>query len=213
MKRLFRIIGIVGTLTLFVSAPASAQETIVDFEALGAGCNAAIPDGYAGFNWTGWGTCSDTFGTPGSVAGTVSGAIAAYNFHGGNTTVTSGSPFNFIRMYLNPAWLTDLDITIVGTLGGNQVFTRTLLGLNATTSGQWYQFGYNVDELSFTSVAGGSTFKSAFPSLYGGYVGTEFVMDDFTFTHSPEPSTVVLLATGLLGLGLYHRRRKRDLEG
>ena len=212
MKRLCGMIGITGTLTLFLSAPASAQETVVDFESRGAGCSAAIPNGYAGFNWTGWGTCDTTLGTPGTVAAIISGEIGAFNFNGGNTVI-SGSPFNFIRAYLNSGWLTDLNITIVGKLGGNSVFEKTLFGLNAATSGAWYEFGYKIDELAFSAEAGGSTFESAFPSLYGGYVGTEFVMDDFTFTHTPEPSTVVLLATGLLGLGLYHRRRKRDLEG
>ncbi len=205
--RLAGVFGIASGLTLLLSAPASAQ--VVDFEALGAGCNAAIPDGYAGFSWSGWGTCDTTFGTPGAIAGISSGVVGAFNLGGGNT-VTSSSPFNFFRMYLNPVWLTDLDITVAGKLGGNFVFEKTLFGLDATTPGAWYEFGHTVDEVAFSAAAGGSTFESAFPSLYGGYVGTEFVMDDFTV--NPEPSTVVLLATGLLGLGLYHRRRRRDVE-
>jgi len=114
----------------------------------------------------------------------------------------------FLRLYINAAWLTDLHLTVVGKLGGSAIFETIPIEDHDLFNGAFYDFGWWVDELEFTSVAG-----PAATAPFGRPAGTEFAIDDVTYTVNPEPSTVVLLATGLLGMGLYHRRRKRgDLE-
>lgn len=206
MKIRTRFVGIASGLTMLLSAPAAAQ--VVNFDGMPANaCNAVVNNGYAGFNWANWGICDQATGTPGAIAGISSGSNGAFNFNGGLASIHRASPFGFLRLHLNTAWLTDLHITVVGKLGGSTLFTR-LIDDHDISNGMLYNFGWWVDELVFTSVAGPDA-----TAPFGRPTGTEFVIDDFTYTNTPEPSTVVLLATGLFGMGLYHRRRWRDLEG
>lgn len=241
MRFLPRSIGIVGALTLLFSGPASAQQTL-DFEDLsGPYCtDSAVfpvaPLTYAGLVWSAdWGACTTAaidalpsswgLNSTGVDNGISSGVVGIANRMGQPVSVIqSSTPFRFLSAHFGSAWRDGLEVTIIGRLLGADVFTR-LLTLDASLSGgNQVAFGFNIDELRFSSAVGSGDVATAGGVAYRAGCATavnnctEFVMDDFAYSDAivnPEPSTVVLLATGLFGLGFYHRRRRRegDLEG
>ena len=220
MKLGRRIIGIAGALTLLLSGPALAQQTL-DFEDLPCGCNTTgLPLSYMGFEWSStWGSCKaaslPTLNTTGISNGISSGDVGIFNQGGSMVWLTRATPFAFLSAFLNPAWKEGLNITIIGSLGGVEVFT-TLLTLDASTLGSLVNFGYWVDELRFSTTGGTVAMEGGVPyksNCEADTACTEFIMDDFTYSNVPEPMSFALTGTGLLGLALFHRRRKRHLKG
>ncbi len=161
---------------------ANAWVTVVTFDSLTPD-RSLVPDGYAGITWFGdWTVFSDEYAPypPESPPNSVYAAITDAPFQFSFPVVFSGAYF---------AGYGDNQVTFDMYLGGNLVATSASL----TPSGT----------------------ETFLPSSYNGLVdkvvvvdtGTldQYVMDNVTFT--PEPTSLAVLATGLLGLGL--RRRKR----
>jgi hypothetical protein len=173
----------------------SLPPTVITFEDL-PGDTSAVPDGYFGFDWENIHNVDGSqapYANSGYDNGRVSGDIVAYN-NFANPAATlriTGNPFTFIGAWFTGAWNNGLSITVEGYLNGSLDYTTTFM---VDTTGPTFQaLNYvNVDELRFRSFGG-------VPQPGLGGEGTHFVMDDFTFAPIPEPSTLVLCVSGILG--------------
>jgi hypothetical protein len=182
----------------------SAPPIVITFEDL-PGDLSAIPNGYNGFNWTNMYVLDGSqpvLANSGYDHGSVSGVNVAYNGFGdpGHAITISGDPFNFIGAYFTGAWNNGLSITVNGYNNGALQNTSTFTVSTLAPSYQALNYA-NIDELKFSSTGG----------VDGGFVGfgTHFAMDDFTFSPVPEPSTLVLCLSGLVGWWLSCVRQEK----
>lgn len=190
---------------LCLTAGKTMAQTTLNFEGLGSGYQYPIPDGYGGFQW---GTTSDpgwwaTITSPpfGSwVDPTIcvhdGGNTCAFNdgpVGGGPVSLSRTTPFNFMSL-----WLANYQgagsLTITGWLAGSEVYSDVVtLGSSFTN----YAFDWtNVDMVNIDPGAANSAW---------------FLADNLTYSDvTPEPVTMVLLGTGLFGIGMARIRRRRN---
>jgi len=194
-----------------VSMPAHAQ--LATFDDL-PGCTtantggSAIANGYAGFNWTNFYVAdgpntASAEGGPGYANGTITQRCIALNGFGASSMV-SASSFTFNGGYFTAAFTDGLTLQITGFNGTTQLFSQVLT--LSTLTPQLVNVAW--DNLTSVSFASGD-----------GSPGSQFVFDNFRFnntpdpTITPEPASMTLLATGLIGLfGVARRRRKVSLD-
>ena len=178
----------------------SAGAVVLTFDDIDTGLGGMIVDGYGGLNWSEMFYLDSTLREDGYAYGTVSEPYVAYNCQSRPATVSvSDGIFDFNGAYLTGAWNDGLNIEVKGFLGISQVYLRTVIV--DTVSPTWFDFNFlGIDTLSFNSFDGVN-------AEYLGGSGYHFVMDNFTFNEVPEPSTMILLSSGLIGLALYRRRR------
>jgi|GEM_PF-445394 len=166
---------------------------------------AKIPNGYGGFNWDNFyyidGSSSIATLT-GYNNGRVSGDNVSFNDFG-NPAVVSGSTFDFNSAYLTAAWNNGLSVTVEGLKDGAILYSKTVVV--DTTNPTLVNFDYfGVDELSFTSFGG---VEPNYLISEGG--GTQFALDNFTFTSVPEPTFLpALLAVATLSASPVLRRKQ-----
>ena len=176
--------------TAFVlAAPSQAQ--VATFDALSAS-GTIVPNGYVGKDWTGVGVLSNTDGY-GSHSS--SGANYAYVYCCGNTnfiTQTGGGSFNFYSAF-------------VGSLQGS-TDTYTVTGYDAFNT-VLYSQAVTVGAVGYTEIFNWqSVDKVTFSTSYSA----NLTLDDVEFSSpTPEPASLVLLATGLAGVFGVARRRRR----
>jgi hypothetical protein len=194
---------------LLAALPSIAAAQTITFEGLGNG--AAIPDGYAGLNWQNMSSLNATsYGPSGYQNGRVSGDMVAYNAFGApGAVLEASSPFTLNSGWFTAAWQDELTLDMTGYVG--DVATYFASNVLDTNGPSFLTFDWmNLSRVTFVTSGG-------VPSQYFSGTGAEhFAVDDLTVnaevTATPEPASVVLLATGLLGVGVVtRRRRKRSL--
>lgn len=207
--RSLMITGVVAATPGFLSAQFADFETgtiaASPFNCGTSGDNKIIQNGYAGFNWNNFYTLNGAWGasqysSPGYMNGTTSGNCIAFNGFGAPSTVSSLTPFSFNGGWFTAAFTNGLSLSITAFNGATQLF-QSFLTLDTQTPQQLAVLWDNVDRVEFASGT--------------GTPGSQFVFDDFRFNNAPipsvvpEPASLVLLGSGLLGLAAVQYRRRR----
>jgi len=185
-----RKIVIVSLLVLLVAVTASAGTVVVNFDDLtGAGL---VPDGYGGINWSGNWTYYDSAQPPYNPSSPPS------RVYDSNVAVFPQDTFSFV----NPAGEVFLGAWFAG-------YPEATITFNL----------FNGANLVWTSNTLAPTDVPAFlTSGYSGLVTSvqvlspepdTFVMDDVTYSTVPEPTSLMLLGTGLMaGIGAIRRKHR-----
>ncbi len=197
MKKFF--VMMVAVALLVFGTAAGAKATVLTFDDISTS-SSGIPilDGYGGLNWANMWVLDSSSRVDGYKNGTVSLDNVAFNGFGDMATVTSVSSFDFSGAYLTGAWTNGLSIDVFGYSGAILLYSQTVVV--DTLAPTWFGFNYlGIDKLTFNS--------------YGGSGGTQFAMDNFIFNGAapvPEPSTMILLGAGLVGLVVFRKKFKRS---
>lgn len=160
----------------------------------------AVPNGYAGLNWSGAAVRDGTALTGGQRNGVVSAPCIAYS-ESGMAEVSSATPFTFNGGWFTSGGSSGLALFLNGRRGNEVVFQQLLF----MTTAEARRVDVRWTDLTRLSLSSG-----------GSEVLPQFVMDDLRFNDAaastlvPEPRGVALLAAGLLAMaGTAARRRAR----
>jgi len=107
--------------------------------------------------------------------------------------------------YLTSVWRDNLNVQVIGSLGGNTIYTETFtLSATANTLETFNMVG--VDTVEFTP--SGGTLHSGYANDYGPYFAMDNVDVDL-ITEVPEPSTWFAAVLALGAIGFSQRKRVR----
>jgi hypothetical protein len=169
--------------------------TIIDFEGYAppgslSNVNPAEPYTEDGFTLTPTNASSAVFDSAASVDFPTD-TTDWFGFAESNIITLSGpSPFTLESLLLGPSTLSSgsTSITLVGNISGGGTFTETFSGLTTSTL-------QTLNWSNLTSVEFRATDDSG--------------IDDITLNSVPEPASLLLLGTGLVGVGMRRWRQNR----
>jgi hypothetical protein len=169
-----------------------------------------LPNGYDGFSWNNFyvldGSSTYCMVPGGFRFGVVSGPNVAFNGFGDPASVSSSTPFTLDSLFMTAAWTNGLNVLVQGFVGANPFYSQSFV-LNTYTPTRFVFNWTGVDSVSFASSGG----------VDAGYIGhgEQIAFDNMSMTVNvtPEPATLLLIGTGLAGIGgAVRRRRRRNIE-
>jgi len=188
--------GLASALLLFVAA-GQAQAEVITFENFAppgslVNINPAFPYREAGFQLTPTNGNSAVFDAAAAVD-MPGNATDFFGFAEGNVitlTNVAGVPFNLSSLLLGPSTIASgpVTMTLVGNLAGGGSLTRTFSLLTTATPVTLSDF------INLTSVVFRTTDDAG--------------IDNINVTPVPEPTTMLLLGTGLAGVAAQVRKRR-----
>jgi len=193
-------IAVAATLAVMITAPAGAQQTVT-FSTDGcfagtptSGCAHSSADGFFSFA----GAASNSYTLTSGVAQTVN--LGLFGVTGPNTGSSVNDNFNLWLAFTNPPGATQSDAaTISGKLQGSNSVT-----LDFANNGLQNVFTYGDGGTLQLSVA-----DHVFPDAGSAQVQGTLLYTAGTITSTPEPGSMALLGTGLIGLVPMVRRRRK----
>jgi PEP-CTERM motif-containing protein len=192
----------------FMALPAITQAQAYRTETLtfeGLGDELPIPAGYGGFSWSPYFNTVDVFAHPGlAVSGYMNGlksgttvAYACFYCIGEPVAFWSTSPFTFNSVWITPGWNLGETVEVSAWNATSEVYDQTFLA-DWTNPVFFAPNWSNLYEVEF--YGSGGVIDHRIPSPTNSEA---LVFDNLTVTTAtPEPATLLLLGTGLLGLGL-----------
>mgnify|MGYP001585661137 FL=1 len=193
-----RLLGLLLATGMVLGSSAIADATVVHFDDLSHYTSVpSIPSGYGGLDWNNMAAYNTLLGAQvsGYKNGVVSPKNVAFNKFGTPAVISRLTPFDFTGAYLPGAWNNGLNVNLKGYNGVNLVYDSTVV-VNST-SPTYFNFNY----LGITSLR-----LDSYGGVHGGYTGsrgTHLVLDNFTYnpvSSVPEPATLFLLGSGVVGL-------------
>lgn len=164
---------------------------------------------YGGLNWSNLFGFDYHYTSWDFLGAATSGTIAVGGVLG---EISSPHRFNFYSAYFMGAHRNGLQLNITGYRGSTAVYLRTLLlNTHINDPATFAQLNFrNIDRIQFSSSGGVQDPIFAELSPFSVVAqGEQFAMDDVTYSVTPEPATLLLLGSGLVGLGFIAHRRMR----
>ncbi|HWF19612.1 MAG TPA: hypothetical protein VG754_10100 [Verrucomicrobiae bacterium] len=197
-------ISLLVVLSLLASAHLAKAVTIT-FDDLPTGNSAldwvVIPNGYYGYNWTGFGAINATTVTPpsGYEQGMVSPKNVAFDDNDvtRQASISSASAFNLTSAYLTAQIYNGMQVDVAGFIGATKIYDNIyIINSNAPTL-------INFDYQDVTKV----TFTPENTSEI-------FVMDNLTLSPVPESNryAVFIAGAGLIAFALWRKKFNTSLE-
>jgi hypothetical protein len=213
-------LAITGAALASLGVALPAQALTINFDNLPSDQLQTIPNGYQGFNWTGFSTIEPaTFYPNGSgyQSGVVSGNIVAFNNGGAPASFSSATPFTLNNAFLTGAWNNGLTVLVQGFEGDSNTASFAQSVVVGTISPTLFTN-------NFTGLINRVTFSSSGGVNAGfNFSGTQFALDNLNLTvnappdPNPDPAAIPvppqLLGTVFgAGLGFLKARKRQKMQ-